>query len=156
VDVPTTSAFTSSLPTASGSLAAAMASLPVPTGGDGTLAGIAAHLGMSADDLQAALKQGQSLAAVAEQQGVSRESIGGFIGTQIQRARMYSGQLPLEDGALERAVDRALDRGRKPDAGTPALPAPQSYEAAATATYASNARPLPTDEPPGSTISLLV
>jgi hypothetical protein len=155
VDVPTTSAFTSSLPTASGSLAAAMASLPVPTGGDGTLAGIAAHLGMSADDLQAALKQGQSLATVAEQQGVSRESIGGFIGTQIQRARMYSGQLPLEDDALVRTVDRALDRGRKQDADTPAPP-PASYEAAATATYASNARPLPTDGPAGSTISLLV
>ncbi len=155
MDVPTTSAFTSSLPTASGSLAAAMASLPVPTGGDGTLAGIAAHLGMSADDLQAALKQGQSLATVAEQQGVSRESIGGFIGTQIQRARMYSGQLPLDDDALARTVDRALDRGRKQDADTPAPP-PQSYEAAATATYASNARPLPTDGPAGSTISLLV
>jgi hypothetical protein len=157
VDVPTTSAFTSSLPTASGSLAAAAANLPVATGGDGTLAGIAAHLGMSADDLQAALKQGQSLAVVAEEQGVSRESIGGFIGTQIQRARMYSGQLPLEDGALERAVDRALDRGRKPDAdaGSPAAP-PQSYEAVATATYANNARPLPTDAPAGGTISLVV
>jgi hypothetical protein len=156
VDVPTTSAFTSSLPNASGSLAAAMANLPVPSGGEGTLAGIAAHLGMSAEDLQAALKQGQSLAAVAEQQGVSRESIAGFIGTQIQRARMYSGHLPLEDGALERTVDRALDRGRKQDDGTPALP-PQSYEAVATATYASNARPLPAEATAaGSTISLLV
>jgi hypothetical protein len=156
VDVPTTSAFTSSLPNASGSLAAAMANLPVPSGGEGTLAGIAAHLGMSAEDLQAALKQGQSLAAVAEQQGVSRESIAGFIGTQIQRARMYSGQLPLEDGALERTVDRALDRGRKQDDGTPALP-PQSYEAVATATYASNARPLPEPAAPASgSISLLV
>ena len=155
MDVPTTSAFTSSLPTASGSLAAAMANLPAPTGDEGTLAGIAAHLGMSADDLHAALKQGQSLATVAEQQGVSRESIAGFIGTQIQRARMYSGQLPLDDDALARTVDRALDRGRKQDADTPAPP-PQSYEAAATATYASNARPLPTDGPAGSTISLLV
>jgi hypothetical protein len=155
VDVPTTSAFTSSLPTAGGSLAAAMANLPLPAGGDGTLAGIAAHLGMSADDLQTALKQGQSLAAVAEQQGVSRDSLGAFIGTQIQRARMYSGQLPLEDGALERTVDRALDRGRKPDDGIPAPP-PQTYEAVATATYASNARPLPVDAPLGSTISLLV
>jgi hypothetical protein len=155
VDVPTTSAFTSSLPSASGSLAAAMANLPASTGGESTLAGIAEHLGMSAEDLQSALKQGQSLAGLAEQQGVSRESIGGFIGTQIQRARMYSGQLPLEDGALERAVDRALDRGRKPDDGIPASP-PRSYEAVATATYASNARPLPTDGPAGSTISLLV
>jgi hypothetical protein len=132
-----------------------MASLPAPTGGESTLAGIAGALGMSAEDLQSAMKQGQSLAGLAEQQGVSRESIGTFIGAQIQRARMYSGQLPLDDDALTRTVDRALDRGRRPDTGTPAPP-PQSYEAAATATYASNARPLPTEGPAGSTISLLV
>jgi hypothetical protein len=112
---------------------------------------------MSAEDLQAALKQGRSLASLAEQQGVSRESIGSFIGSQIQRARMYSGQLPLDDDALARTVDRALDRGRKQDAeaGVPAAP-PQSLEAVATATYANNARPIPTDAPVGSTISLLV
>ena len=155
MDVPSTSAFTSSLPSASGSLAAAIASLPAPTGGESTLAGIAEHLGMSAEDLQGALKQGQSLAGLAEQHGVSRESIGTFIGAQIQRARMYSGQLPLDDDALARTVDRSLDRGRRQDADTPA-PAAQSFEAAATATYASNARPLPTDGPPGGTISLLV
>lgn len=132
-----------------------MASLPAPTGGESTLAGIAEHLGMNAEDLQSALKQGQSLAGLAEQQGVSRESIGTFVGAQIQRARMYSGQLPLDDDALGRTVDRALDRGRKQDADTPAPP-PQTYEAAATATYASNARPLPTDAPLGGTISLLV
>jgi hypothetical protein len=132
-----------------------MASLPVPTGGESTLAGIADHLGMSTEDLQSALKQGESLAGLAEQHGVSRESIGTFIGAQIQRARMYSGQLPLDEDALARTVDRALDRGRRPDNGSPD-PAPQTLEAAATATYASNARPLPSDGPPGSTISLLV
>jgi hypothetical protein len=132
-----------------------MASLPAPTGGESALASIAEHLGMSTEDLHSALKQGQSLAGLAEQHGVSRESIGTFIGAQIQRARMYSGQLPLDDDALARTVDRALDRGRRPDDGVPP-PAPQTFEAAATATYASNARPLPTDGPPGSTISLLV
>ncbi len=132
-----------------------MANLPARSGGDGTLAGIAGQLGMSAEDLQSALKQGQSIAAVAEQQGVSRESIGSFIGTQIQRARLYSGQPSLDEEALGRMVDRALDRGRKPDDATPASP-PQSYEAVATAIYASNARPLPTDGPVGGTISMLV
>lgn len=155
MDVPSTSAFTSSLPSASGPLAAAIASLPAPTGGESTLAGIAEHLGMSAEDLQSALKQGQSLAGLAEQHGVSRGSIGTFIGAQIQRARMYSGQLPLDDDVLARTVDRSLERGRRQDAEAPA-PAPQSFEAAATATYASNARPLPTHGPPGATISLLV
>jgi hypothetical protein len=132
-----------------------MASLPTPTGGESTLAGIAEHLGMSAEELQSALKQGQSLAGLAEQQGVSRESIGTFIGAQIQRARMYSGQLPLDNDALARTVDRALDRGRRSDDGTPAPP-PKSFEAVATATYASNARPLPIEGPTGSTVSLLV
>jgi hypothetical protein len=132
-----------------------MASLPPPAGGESTLAGIAAHLGMSAEELQGALKDGQSLASLAERQGVSRESLGSFIGTQIQRARLYSGQPWLDDEALGRMVDRALDRGRRPDDGTPAPP-PQSFEAVATATYASNARPLPVDAPVGGTISLLV
>jgi hypothetical protein len=157
VDVPSTSAFTSSLPTASGSLAAAVANLPASPAGEGTLAGIAAQLGMGAEDLQSALKQGQSLASLAEQQGVSRDSLGAFIGTQIQRARMYSGQLPLDEDVLERNVNRALDRGRPQDtpSATP-TPPPQTYEAAATATYASNARSLASYEPAGGKISMLV
>lgn len=156
MDVPSTSAFTPNLPAASGSLAAALASLPPPSAGEGTLAAIAAHLGMSADDLQSALKQGQSLAGLAEQQGVARESLGTLIGAQIQRARLYSGQPSLDDAGLERLVNRALDRGRPQDPGTGTPPAPQTFEAVATATYASNARPLPADEPAGAKISLLV
>jgi hypothetical protein len=153
--VPSTSAFTPSLPTLSGA-AAALASLPVQPGGDGTLAGIAAQLGMSAEDLQSALKQGQSLAGVAEKQGVSRESIGAFIGTQIQRARLYSGQPALDDAALQRTVDRALDRGRAQNAEGPSTPeTAASLEAVATATYASNAQPLSTATPLGGTVSLL-
>jgi hypothetical protein len=155
VDVPSTSAYAPNLPAVSGSLAAALASLPAPSAGEGTLAGIAAHLGMSADDLQTALKQGQSLASLGEQQGVSRDSLGSFIGSQMQRARLYNGQPSLDDSSLDRLVNRALDRGRSQDAGTPA--APQTYEAVATATYASNARPLPAEtSPAGASISLLV
>jgi hypothetical protein len=156
VDVPSTSAFTPNLPATSGSLAAAIASLPPSPPGEGTLAGIAGQLGMSAEDLQSALKQGQSLAGLAEQQGVSRESLGAFIGAQIQRARLYSGQPSLDDDALGRMVDRALERGRRPDAAA-APAAPQTFEAAATAAYASNARPLPAPTAAeGGTISLLV
>ncbi len=132
-----------------------MASLPPASAGEGTLAGIAEQLGMSAEDLQGALKQGQSIASLAEQQGVSRESIGTYIGTQIQRARLYSGQPALDDAGVERLVNRALDRGRTTqDAGTSTPPA--SFEAAATASYASNARPLPpSTTPAGGTVSLL-
>ena len=157
MDVPSTSAFPSSLPTAGGSAAAALVgNLPTTPGTESALAGIADQLGMSAEDLQAALKQGQSIASLAEQRGVSRESIGTFIGAQIQRARMYSGQLPLDQDALDRTVDRALDRGRRPDAATATPAPPPSFEAAATATYASNARSLPPAAPVRGTISLLV
>jgi lambda repressor-like predicted transcriptional regulator len=149
VDVP--SAFTSSLPT-NGSAAALVASLPTAPGSEGTLAGIAGHLGLSPESLQAALRDGQSIAGLAEQQGVSRESIATFVGSQIQRARQLSGQVQLDQDALERTVDRALDRKRPQEAGASTQP---SVETLATATYANNARTAPTPAPPGGTISLL-
>jgi hypothetical protein len=151
------SAFTSSLPALAGSSPVAVGTLAA-SGAEGTMAGLAARLGMSAENLQGALKQGQSIAGLAQQQGVSRESIGSFIGAQIQRARLYSGQPALDDEALSRTVDRALDRGRRQDPSTPAPAAvPASYEAVATAAYASNARPLPAPAAPaGGSVSLLV
>jgi len=149
VDVP--SAFTSSLPT-SGSVAALVASLPSAPGSEGTLAGIAGQLGISPESLQSALRAGQSIAGLAEQQGVSRDSIATFVGSQIQRARQLSGQVPLDQAALERTVDRALDRKRPQDSGAATQP---SVETVATATYANNARTAPTPAPAGGTISLL-
>lgn len=145
------SAYTSSLPT-NGSAAALVASLPTVPGSEGTLAGIAGQLGMSPESLQAALRGGHSIAGLAEQQGVSRESIATFVGSQIQRARQLSGQVPLDQGALERTVDRALDRRRPQDTGASTQP---SAETAATALYANNARTFAAPAPPGGTISLL-
>jgi hypothetical protein len=146
------SAFTPSLPALTGSAPAAVGTLPSAPG-ESTLAGIAEQLGMSAESLQDALRDGRSIAGLAEQQGVPRESIGSFIAGQMQRARQYSGQPPLDQSALERMVDRALDRGRRAG-GTEAADA-ASPEAVALATYANNARVAPVAAPAGGTISLL-
>jgi hypothetical protein len=147
------SAFTPSLPAVAGSAPAALGTLPSAPG-ESTLAGIAEQLGMSAESLQHALREGQSIANLAEQQGVPRESIGSFVAAQIQRARQYSGQPPLDQGALDRMVDRALDRGRR--AGSTEASDAASPEAVALATYASNARVAAVAATPGATISLLV
>jgi hypothetical protein len=112
------SAFIPSLPALTGSAPASPGALPPAPSGEGTLAGIAEHLGMSADGLRSALREGRSIAGLAEQQGIPRESVASFISAHIQRARQYSGQPPLDEDALARMVDRALERGRP--AGAPA------------------------------------
>ncbi len=147
------SAFTPSLPSFTGSAPAALSTLPSAPGGEGTLAGLAEQLSMSTEEVQGALRQGQSIAGLAEQQGVPRESVASFVAGQIQRARQYSGQSPLDQSALERMVDRALDRGRRAD--TPAGGESTGPEAVALATYASNARTAVPAAPAGGTISLL-
>jgi hypothetical protein len=146
------SAFTPSLPALAGSAPASLGTLP-PAPGEGTVAGIAEQLGMIAEDVQQALRAGQSIAGLAEQQGVPRESVAAFIENQIQQARRYSGQPPLDQSALDRMVDRALERGRP--AGGPASGGSAGSEAAALATYASNARVAAVTAPAGGTISLL-
>jgi hypothetical protein len=148
------SAFTSSLPALAGSSPVAVGTLAA-SGTEGTMAGLAARLGMSAENLQGALKQGQSIAGLAEQQGVPRESVAEFVATQIQQARSASGQPALDQDSLERTVDRALDRGR-PAGGTRT----DDETAVAVATesvgaYASNARVSAAGVPAGRTISLL-
>src|SRR5205823_6018743 len=88
VDVPSMSAFTPSLPALTGSAPASVGTLPTPAG-ESTLAGIADQLGLSADALQVALREGRSIASLAEEQGVPRESVASFISAQIQQARQY-------------------------------------------------------------------
>ena len=147
------SAFTPSLPAVTGSTPVALGNLPPAPGAEGTLAALADQLGMSAEGLQSALKDGQSIAALAEQQGVPREAMGQFVGAQIQQARIYSGQPPLDQGALERTVERALDRGRPKDTGgNSEAPPPTTGGVGA---YASNARVSTGGVLPGQTISLL-
>jgi hypothetical protein len=148
------SAFTPSLPAVTGSTPGAVGTLPPVSGGESTLGALADQLGMSADSLQSALKQGQSIAGLAEQQGVPREAVAQFVGAQIQQARSYSGQPPLDQGALDRMVDRALDRGRPAESGDGDGEA-AAPEAGGVGAYASNARVTSGGVLPGRTISLL-
>ncbi len=148
------SAFTPSLPAVAGSTPVAVGTLP-PSGAEGTLGALADRLGMSADSLQGALKQGQSIAGLAEQQGVPREAVAQFVAAQIQQARSYSGQAPLDEGSLDRMVDRALDRGRPADTGAGSRGEATSPEAGGVGAYANNARVTSAGIPAGRTISLL-
>lgn len=145
------SAFTPSLPALAGSTPVGLGNLS-PT--ESTLGGLADRLGMSADSLQSALRQGQSIAGLAEQQGVPRETVAEFVGSQIQGARMTSGQAMLDPSALERTVDRALDRGR-PAASSKGDGAAADPSAGGVGAYASNARVTSAGVPAGRTISLL-
>jgi hypothetical protein len=148
------SAFTPSLPALAGSTPVGVGTLSPAGGPESTLAGLADRLGMTADGLQTALKQGRSIAGLAEQQGVPRESVAEFVGSQIQQARITSGQPMLDQSALERMVDRALDRGR-PTASSGGDREAASPSAGGVGAYASNARATSAGVPAGRTISLL-
>jgi hypothetical protein len=147
------SAFTPSLPATAGSTPGGVGNLPPAPGAESTLTVLADRLGMSADGLQSALKQGQSIAGLAEQHGVPRESVAEVVATQIQQARSSSLQPPLDQGALERLVDRALDRGRAQDTSGTGEAAPPT--AGGVGAYASNARVTSGGVPAGRMISLL-
>jgi hypothetical protein len=146
VDVPSTSAFAPNLPAVGGPTSTALTAAT----GEGTLAGIASRLRLSPTEVQSALRQGQSIASLAAEQSVPRESLAQFVGDQIRRGRAYTGQPPLEEDALDRMVDRALDRGRPQPSG-----ASESAPGEAGGTYASNARVAMVGLPAGQTISLL-
>jgi hypothetical protein len=148
------SAFTPSLPAAAGSTPGAVGTLPTAPGPEGTLAALASRLGMSADALQSALKQGESIAGLAEHQGVPRDSVAEFVASQIQQARTSSGQPTLDQSALERMVNRALDRGRRPSSDRDGGETP-SPTIGGVGAYASNARVTSAGVPAGRTVSLL-
>ena len=148
------SAFTPSLPALAGSTPVGLGTLSPAGGPESTLGGLASRLGMTADSLQSALKQGQSIAGLAEQQGVPRETVAEFVGSQIQGARMTSGQPMLDPSALERMVDRALERGR-PAGSSGGDAEAASPSADGVGAYAIDARVSSAGVPAGRTISLL-
>jgi len=147
------SVFTPTLPAVAGSTSIGVGNLPQADGPESTLTVLAGRLGMSADGLQSALKEGQSIAGLAEQQGVPRESVAEVVAAQIQQARSTSGQPLLDQGALERLVDRALDRGRPQNTSSSGEAAPAT--AGGVGAYASNARVTSGGVPAGRMISLL-
>jgi hypothetical protein len=146
VDIQST---TASLPVVGSTATAALAN---PAGAESTLGGIADQLGMTVAGVQVALGQGESIASLGEHKGVARESLAQFIQGQIQRARTTNGQPPLDQTTLDRMVDRALDRGRRP---ADAEAGGSGAEEAAPGTYSSNARATSAGLPTGGTVSLL-
>ncbi|MBV8258534.1 MAG: hypothetical protein JO073_12020 [Actinobacteria bacterium] len=89
-----------------------MASPPPAPYLQGTLDGVASLLSMSTDSLRSALKSGQSISDLAQQKGVSRDSIVQYIEQQVQQQRAADGQSPVPQDALDQVVNRAVDRHR--------------------------------------------
>jgi hypothetical protein len=84
-----------------------------------------------------------SITDLAQQHGVSRESLVQYVQTKIQQTREANGQPPLEQSTLDQLVDHALDpeHGQGGDASSAEEPAAGGYTA--TAQRASE-RPLAT------------
>src|SRR5689334_15392786 len=62
---------------------------------------------------------GPSITDLAQQHGVSRESLLAFVRSKIQQARQAEGEAPLDDATLERVISQTLDQdhGEPRDAG---------------------------------------
>ncbi len=96
----------------SGTTPTTMTSPPPSPAMNGTLKGISQQLGMSTGNVQSALRQGQSITDLAQQQNVSRSSLVQSAEGQIQRLRQASGQSPIDSTVLDRMVNRAFDHHR--------------------------------------------
>lgn len=93
---------------------------PPPVGYlQGTLDGVAGLLGLSTPDVRTALKQGSSISDLAAAQGVSRSTVVDTIEAQVQKLRAARGAAPIDATALDRVVNRAIDRRLPSPAQTP-------------------------------------
>jgi hypothetical protein len=76
-----------------------------------------------------------SITELAQQHGVSRESLVQLVQTKIQQSREANGQPPLDQSTLDQLVDHAMDHNRGQRAGTDGSateePASGSYTATA-------------------------
>jgi hypothetical protein len=94
--------------------------------------------GLAANGAPGGATPGASITELAQQHGVSRESLAQFVQSKIQQTRAANGQPPLDQSTLDELVDHALDHNRGRSAGTddPAseAPGPAGYTAAAQRT----------------------
>ena len=95
-----------------GAMPTTMTSPPPTPQLNGTLDGIAQQLSMTPDALRQALAGGSSITDLAQQAGVSRDSLVQSVEAQIQQTRQSQGQPPLDQTQLDRMVNRAFDRHR--------------------------------------------
>ena len=56
---------------------------------------------------------GDSITELAQQHGVTRESLLEFVRSKIQDTRTANGERPLDPATLDRAIGHALDNGRE-------------------------------------------
>ncbi len=78
---------------------------------------------------------GASITDLAQQHGVSRESLVALVQSKIQQSRQASGQAPLDQTTLDQLIDHALD----PDRGQGATDESQA-EGPASAGYTAGAQ----------------
>jgi hypothetical protein len=78
---------------------------------------------------------GTSITDLAQQHGVSRDSLVEFVQSKIQQSRQASGQPPLDQSTLDQLIDHALDHDDEQGAGAdePAAGGPTSAAYTATA-----------------------
>jgi len=77
---------------------------------------------------------GASITELAQQHGVSRESLVQFVQTKIQQTREAQGQPPLDQSTLDEIVDHTLDQNRGEGAGADSSPTEEPPSAGYTAT----------------------
>lgn len=110
---------TSSLSAVSGLTPTSMESPPPTAFLGGTIDGIAGQLGLGTSQLKSTLAGGTSLAEIASGRGIDRASLVSSIEGRVRANRQSAGLAPVDPQQLERAVNRAVDRGR-PAATAPA------------------------------------
>ena len=95
--------------------------------------------------------QGASITELAQQHGVSRDSLVQFVQTKIQQTREDNGQPPLDQSTLDQLVDHALDHNRGQGAGADEAGAGEP----ASAGYTANAQRAASRGGASGTISVL-
>jgi hypothetical protein len=93
-----------------------------------------------------------SISDLAQQHGVSRESLVEFVQAKVQQARQESGQPPLDQATLEEMIGHTLDQG-----GQTASDADGSAgaETSPAGGYTSNAQPAVGETHTAGRISIL-
>ncbi|HTP21239.1 MAG TPA: hypothetical protein VMJ65_16670 [Solirubrobacteraceae bacterium] len=81
----------------------------------------------------AAAAAGATITELAQQHGVSRDSLVEYVQRKIQRTREANGQSPLDQSTLDQLVDHALDHDHGAGSVTPATEEPASAGYNATA-----------------------
>ncbi len=94
---------------------------------------------------------GSSITELAQQHGVSRDSLVEFVQGKIQQSRQANGQPPLDQTTLDQLIDHALDQDRQQGYGADESGA----EGPASAGYTASAQRTGDRPPATGRISIL-